>query len=94
MKQNKLFALRMTILLVAIIFSVAVNAQTKDTAQKPEFPGDSIPILTVKQINVVLKEMRGAITIEQAGLYELLLSEIQKQINEGVIEWRKRKKKN
>lgn len=82
--------MKKTVLIISILFFwVAVAAQKKDTLPPP-IP-DTVMIVTNKQINEVLAVMRKAMSIDEVGLYDLLVRELQKAVNEGVIRYRKRK---
>lgn len=80
--MKKLF----TILLLVI--TVSVNAQ-KDTTEV----ADSIPLVTIKQINDVLTEMRKLMTIEEYNLYMELRHWLQAKINDAIAERKKKKPK-
>jgi hypothetical protein len=61
-------------------------------------PKDTIPknneaIISIDQMNRVLAEMRKVMTIEQTEIYNELLKQMQLVINEGLMEWRKKKYK-
>lgn len=81
--------IKKTIICISILFlTVAAAAQNRDTL--PPIP-DTVMLVTNKQINEVLAVMRKSMSIDEMNLYNLLVGELQKAINEGVIRYRKRK---
>lgn len=86
--------IKKTVLIILILFlTVAAAAQKKDTIPpKPELPvPDTVMLVTNKQINEVLAVMRKNISVEEIAIYNILVQELQKAVNEGVIRYRKRK---
>lgn len=82
--------MKKTILIISVLFlTIAAAAQKKDTLPTP-IP-DTVMLVTNKQINEVLAVMRKSMSIDEVGLYDLLVRELQKAVNEGVIRYRKKK---
>lgn len=82
--------IKKTVLIVLILFlTVAAAAQKKDTL--PEPVPDTVMLVTTRQVNEILAVMRKNMTIEETALYQLLVNELQKAVDEGVIRYRKKK---
>lgn len=82
--------MKKTVLIISVLFlTVAAAAQKKDTLPTPV--PDTVMLVTNKQINEVLAVMRKSLSIDEMPIYNLLVQELQKAVDEGVIRYRKKK---
>lgn len=78
------------IIILAFFISISVAAQKKDSLP-PAIP-DTIPLVSNRQINEVLMHMRKIMSIEETVIYQELVRMLQEAINQGVIDYLRRKK--
>lgn len=89
--QNLFMRIKNLFVFISILFfSLAAEAQKKDTLP-PAIP-DTIPLVSNRQINEVLMHMRKIMSIEETVIYQELVRMLQEAINQGVIDYLRRKK--
>jgi len=85
--KNK-FMKKTILLLTIILVSFFLQAQKKDSIPPVS---DTAELVSIKQINEVLTTMRKNLSLEEAGIYQLLLNECNRIIMEARIKRSKRK---
>lgn len=81
--------MRKTIIATSLILAtIFCKAQTKDSV----VVNDSIPVLSINQVNNVMNQLQKVMTIDQGNLYKYIISLFQAEIDKSIADKKKNKK--
>lgn len=77
-------AIFISILILTTVFCKAQKADSTVT--------DSTAVVPIYRINNALSEIKKVMTIDQLNLYQFIIAQFQKEINEAIIDYKRKKK--
>ena len=76
------------IIILLTATSFFANAQTDSLSVN-----DSIPLISIRQLNSVLTTISKSMTIDQTELYKFIIANFQKEIDKSIADLKRKKQK-